>query len=123
MNSIIKKSILLATIATVMTSCMIQNPDKEDCFIVEMNVTDISEGGVKDLVFHNAEGDFYYINRGLENGFTLDTAKEAILNKNATLHIVETWLGSESKHVAQLTVDGEVLYTEFNGKLEVLLKP
>ena len=121
MNSTIKKTGLSLVMLTVLTSCIINNPDREDCEVITMEVTKISEGGVKDLVFHNAEGDFYYINRGLENGFTLANAEAAVLNKNATLHLAETWIGTNSNHIAQLEVDGKVLYTEFNGMLEVLV--
>ncbi|MDX1463448.1 MAG: hypothetical protein R3359_10355 [Marinirhabdus sp.] len=120
MNSIIKKTGLSLVLLALTTSCIISNPDQEDCKVITMKVTKISEGGVKDLVFHNAEGDFYYINRGLENGFTLANAETAVLNKSATLHLAETWLGSNSNHIAQLEVDGKILYTEFNGELEVL---
>tara|TARA_R110002072_G_scaffold7503_2_gene40860 strand:- start:652980 stop:653345 length:366 start_codon:yes stop_codon:yes gene_type:complete len=115
------KYILIVLLAVVFQSCLITNPSEEKSNIVEMKVTKISEGGVKDLVFHNAEGDFYYINRGLENGFTLENAREAVLNKNVKLHLSESWIGTESRHISQLEVDGHILYTEFDGELTVQL--
>lgn len=115
------KITIVIFLAVMLQSCIINNPKEEDCFIKEIEVVEISEGGVKDLVFHDKNGDFFYINRGLENGFTLENAKEAILNKKATLHIAESWQGKDSKHIAQLEVEGNVLYSEFNGKLAVTL--
>ncbi len=87
----------------------------------KIEVVRISEGGVKDLVFHDKDDNFFYINRGLENGFTMENATEAILNKKATLHITESWQGKDSKHIAQLEVNGNVLYTEFGDGLTVNL--
>ncbi|QIE59514.1 hypothetical protein G5B37_08045 [Rasiella rasia] len=121
MNSIIKKISLLIFAASLMTSCLIHNPKKEDCFIKEIEVVKISEGGVKDLVFHDKDGNFFYINRGLENGFTIENATEAVLNKKVKLHIANSWMGENSKHISQLEVDGNILYTEFNGDLAVTL--
>lgn len=121
MNSTIKKISLGIFTACLMTSCFIHNPKEEDCFIKEIEVVEISEGGVKDLVFHDKNGDFFYINRGLENGFTIENATEAVLNKKAKLHIANSWMGEDGKHISQLEVDGNVLYTEFNGALAVTL--
>jgi len=115
------KITIVILLTAILQSCIIQNPKKEKCFIKEIEVVKVSEGGVKDLVFHDKNGDFFYINRGLENGFTLENAKEAVLNKKATLHIAESWLGKNTKHISQLEVEGNVLYTEFNGKLAVTL--
>lgn len=117
----ILKLILILFSVTVLQSCMIHNPKEEDCFVKEIEVVEISEGGVKDLVFHDTNGDFFYINRGLENGFTIENATAAVLNKKVTLHIYESWQGKDSKHISQLEVDGDVLYTEFGGKLAVTL--
>jgi hypothetical protein len=119
MNSI---KIILAIVSVVLLqSCLIHNVRAEDCFIKEIEVVEISEGGVKDLVFHDKNGNFFYINRGLENGFTIENANKAVLNKKATLHIAESWQGKDSKHIAQLEVNGNVLYTEFNGEFAVTL--
>jgi len=96
----------------VLNGIIIQNPSPEDCETKELMVTRIYEGGVKDIVFANASGDFYYINRGLEQGFTLEAMEAKVLNKKVTLHLANTLIGS-SNHIAQLTVDNEVIFTEF----------
>ncbi|WP_432411944.1 hypothetical protein [Rasiella sp. SM2506] len=110
------KIILVIFSVAVLQSCSIQNPKKEDCITKEIKVVKITEGGVKDLVFHEANGDFYYINRGLENGFTIEGTEEAVLNKTVTLHLYKFWFGTESEHISQLEVHGDVLYSEFPEK-------
>ncbi|MEM7085375.1 MAG: hypothetical protein AAF489_04290 [Bacteroidota bacterium] len=91
---------------------IIQSPNPEDCELKEMTVSKIYEGGVKDIVFANANGDFYYINRGLERGFTLAEMEQKVLNKKVTLHLAKTVLGT-SNHIAQLAVENDVIFTEF----------
>ena len=110
------KIILVAFSVAVLQSCSIQNPKVEDCITKEIKVVKVTEGGVKDLVFHEANGDFYYINRGLENGFTIENTEEAVLNKTVTLHLYKFWFGTESEHISQLEVNGDVLYSEFPEK-------
>jgi hypothetical protein len=114
--------VLVIISVLVLQSCIINNPDPDDCVTKEIEVVEITEGGVKDLVFHEKNGDFYYINRGLENGFTLQAAEEAVLNKTITLHLYKFWFGVESEHISQLEVDGKILYSEFGGVTVALNK-
>lgn len=107
------KFIVFIISIVLLQSCIIENPKEEDCITKEIKVAKVTEGGVKDLVFHEANGDFYYINRGLENGFTIENTKEAVLNKTVTLHLYKFWFGTESEHISQLEVNGDVLYSEF----------
>ncbi len=107
------KIIIALFFVVLLQSCIIQNPKKEDCITKEIKVVKVTEGGVKDLVFHEANGDFYYINRGLENGFTIEDTEAAVLNKTVTLHLYKFWFGTESEHISQLEVSGDVLYSEF----------
>jgi hypothetical protein len=93
---------------------IIQNPAPSECEVRELVVSRVYEGGVKDIVFANEDGEFYYINRGLERGLTLEGMSEQVLNKKATLHLAKVLYGSTSNHIAQLAVEGEVLFTEFN---------
>ncbi len=105
---------VLAIVAIVflLKGLIIQNPNPEDCQLKEMTVSKIYEGGVKDIVFANDKGDFYYINRGLEQGLTLAELEEKVLNKKVTLHLANTILGT-SNHIAQLAVENDVIFTEF----------
>ena len=108
-------TMLLVFVMMLLQSCIINNPDPDDCVVKDIKVVKITEGGVKDLVLHEANGDFYYINRGLESGFTMEGAKEVILNKTVTLHLYKFWFGVESEHISQLEVDGKIIYSEFGG--------
>ncbi len=108
----LKLFLTLVSVA-VLQGCIIQNPKKEDCITKEIKVVKVTEDGVKELVLHEANGDFYYINRGLENGFTIQETEAAVLNKTVTLHLYKFWFGTESEHISQLEVNGDVLYSEF----------
>jgi len=96
----------------VLQGVIIQNPSPEDCETKELMVARIYEGGVKDIVFSDASGDFYYINRGLEQGLTLEEMEAKVLNKKVTLHLANTLIGT-SNHITQLAVDTEVIFTEY----------
>jgi len=97
----------------LLKGCIIHNPDPEECEVIEITVARIYEGGVKDIVFAEDNGDFYYINRGLEQGHTLEGMEQQVLNKKVTLHLAKTITGT-SNHIAQLALENEVIYTEFN---------
>jgi len=116
-----KKSILSAILGLsfialcflMLRSCIIQNPTPDECVVVEIKVTKITEGGVKDIVFHDDGTDFYYINRGLERGLNLDSLKRKVLNKTVTLHLAKFMGGITSKHISQLALGDEIIFTEF----------
>ena len=105
--------VLLASFLAL-KSCIIQNPKPDECVVVEVKVTKITEGGVKDIVFHDDGTDFYYINRGLEQGLNLDSLKTKVLNKTVTLHLAKVLGGITSEHISQMTLGDEIIYTEFN---------
>lgn len=109
---------LVLGIFVFLNGCIISNPRPEDCEIKEITVVSISEGGVKDIVLSENNGDFYYINRGLEQGLTLEEMEEKILNKRVTLHLAMVITGT-SNHIAQLKVGDEIVFTEFEKKESV----
>ncbi|GEQ84587.1 hypothetical protein ULMS_00950 [Patiriisocius marinistellae] len=95
------------------TSCIIQNPDAEDCTFKEITVARVYEGGVKDIVFAESDGSFYYINRGLENGMTLEKMAEKTVGKKVKLHLAKTiFMSSETNHISQLVVANDTLFSE-----------
>lgn len=98
----------------MLQSCIIQNPKQENCEQIEITVEEIYEGGIKDIVFLDPNGKFFYINRGLEQGLTLQGMKNKVLNKRVTLHLAKIIRGTLSNHIAQLSLGQEVIYTEFN---------
>jgi hypothetical protein len=71
MISIINKSSFIIISIFVLQGCITQNIKKENCETIEITVKEILEGGTKDIVFSSPDGTLFYINRGLEQGFTL----------------------------------------------------
>ena len=94
-------------------SCIIQNPRPENCVVETAKITKITEGPSYDIVFHDDGTDFYYINRGIEQGLNLDSLNAEVLNKTVTLHLAKIIGGITSEHISQLEVDGDTIYTEF----------
>lgn len=105
--------LLLVGMFVFISMYAINNPDPKNCEIKEIVVSKIYEGGVKDIVFDHENGGVYYINRGLENGLTLEGMEEKVLNKKVTLHLAKNFSGT-TRHIAQLQLGEEVIYTEFD---------
>ena len=95
-------------------SCIINNPTPEDCVIIDVKITRITEDSSYDIVFHDAGTDFYCINRGLEQGLNLDSLKRKVLNKTVTLHLAKVLGGITSEHISQLAIGDEIIFTEFD---------
>ncbi|MBT8272590.1 MAG: hypothetical protein KJO77_02210 [Bacteroidia bacterium] len=96
------------------SGCLIKNTKPEDCTIVETEISSISEGTSYDINFRNASGDYYYINRGLEQGLILEDIKTKVLNKTVTLHLAKVLGGKvTSQHIAQMAIGDTIIFTEF----------
>ena len=108
-----KKLFILLSITFLLSSCVIKNPSPEECEILEITVTSISEGTSNDIVIKDNGTDYFYINRGLENGLSVEDLTNKLLNKKVTLHLPKYWIGT-SEHIAQLAVNDEVIFTEFD---------
>ena len=86
-----KKKIIVTIIAVlvvvVLGSELLRNStSEENCMQISGLVTEVSEGGNKDVVIKiDGSHTAYYINRGLENGVKLKNLQNDLLNKNATL--------------------------------------
>lgn len=93
-------------------SCIIENPKPEACVVLEITVTEILEGSTHDIVFKDSGTDSYYINRGLEKGLDIEELNKQLLNKKVTLHLPKFPIGT-SEHIAQLSLDNTVVYSEF----------
>ncbi len=107
------KFIPLLGVLFLLNACIIKNAKPEDCELKEITVSKIYEGSTKDIVFSETNGDFYYINRGLEEGLTIGALEQKVLNKKVTLHLANTMLGT-SGHISQLAVESEIIFTEFS---------
>ncbi|MCO4820943.1 MAG: hypothetical protein KC469_02670 [Flavobacteriaceae bacterium] len=75
-------------------------------------MTRITIGSSNDIVFHDDDTDFYYINRGLERDLNLDSLNAKVLNKTVTLHLPRLLLGT-SEHIAQIAIGNDIIFTEF----------
>lgn len=105
--------IIIFIISLLLHSCIIKNPQPEQCDIVTAKITKITEGSTYDIVFHDGENHSYYINRGIEYGLNLDSLNAKVLNKTVTLHLPILIYGT-SKHIAQLAIEDEIIFTEFS---------
>lgn len=117
-----KKTIYLFGLLLIVFIILALKPidtSKENSEVIIGTVTSVYEDGTKDLVFE-LKGDkiSYYINRGLENGFTLPQAKKDFIGKKVVLNYAKSWtplapFGTSSKHITYLTIDGKVMYSEW----------
>lgn len=105
--------VLCLAVIVVLAGNTVLNPDPARCSIREIKVARVYEGGVKDLVIAQSNGEFFYINRGLEQGFNLEDMREKVLHKTVTLHLAPILIGT-SRHITQLALADEVIYSEFN---------
>ena len=104
---------MLFLFATLM-SCVIHNTKPEECKVIQAEITAVSEGTTYDIVFHDTTGDFYYINRGVEQGLKVEELRHEVVNKTVTLHLAKVLGGKvTSEHISQLAVGEKIIYTEF----------
>ena len=74
---------------------------------------------MNDLVFElQNDKTTYYINRGLENGFDLEHSRKKYSGKKVILSYAKSWtplapLGTTSKHITQISIDGKEIYSEW----------
>ncbi len=73
--------------------------------------------GKSDIVIQIKQDDhYYYINRGMENGLLVADLKSKLTGKQVQLLTIKHWTPldfvSSSKHIAQLSLNNEVVYSE-----------
>lgn len=96
-------------------SCIIQNTKPEDCLVINTKIIKITEGSDYDIFFHDNNNDFYYINRGLEQGLNLEALNTKVLNKSVTLHLAKVMGGIKtSNHISQMAIEDHIIFTEFD---------
>ena len=111
-NAMIIVSLVILIPILTFKSCVICNPTLSECNIVTAKIIELRDGPTFDIQFKSDSGKTYYINRGIESGLILDSLKTKVLNKTVTLHLPIMIYGP-SKHIAQLAVEEQILYTEF----------
>lgn len=118
MNKSIRNAIIIVGLVVFMPfllfkSCVIQNTKPEECDVVTAKIVELREHPSLDIGFTGDRGETFYINRGIESGLNLDSLNAKVLNKTVTLHLAKIMGGVTSRHIAQLALDEEVIYTEF----------
>jgi hypothetical protein len=94
-------------------SCIINNAKKQECIVKQIVVSEVYSSNAADIFFKEANGDFYYINRGMERDLKIKQLEGKVMGKKITLHLYTFWFGYQSNHISQLGLDDEILFTEF----------
>lgn len=94
-------------------------PEEKDCLSVKGTVSDIYEGGVKDVVFKlRGNNKIYYINRGLERGFNLKELKTELTDQEIIIKYPDYWTPldpkSSSIHISKIEHEGRTLFSELD---------
>ena len=101
--NLLKVAILALLMTFMVFSCIIQNPKQEDCVSETIKVVRITKGSAYDIVFYDRGTDYFYINRGLQQGLNLDSLNAKVLNKTVTLHLAKILGGITSEHISQFS--------------------
>ena len=111
-------SILLFIVLAAFTLRPVPIPAEKDCLVVTGIVEQITEGGVKDIIFKlKGNNNLYYINRGLDNGFTLEGISKELKGKEVTIKYPDYWslLANKSvRHISKLQHNDKVIFTEID---------
>ena len=89
-----------------------------NCIIHSGIVAKVEQGdGKGDIIVKlNENKNYFYINRGLDNGLLIEDVKEKLLHKKIDIYTIRDWTPldsiSRTKHVAKLAVDGVLIYSE-----------
>jgi hypothetical protein len=118
------KRIILATTGVSMLILLIlvfrpyPKPTENNCSTYIGIVADVqAKGGPGDIVIKlSGDNHVYYINRGIDYGLSLAELANNIRNKTVELRVIKHWTpldpGSHTKHIAQITHQGKVIYSE-----------
>ena len=92
-------------------------PKEKNCLVVSGEVTSIFEAGVKDVVFKLKDNPTnYYINRGLEQGLTLDNLRAQLMNEEIIIKYPRYWTPLDPKnrtrHITKVEFGVEVIFSE-----------
>lgn len=91
--------------------------DEKECLSVTGTVSNIFEGGVKDVVIMLKDNPkTYYINRGLENGLDLEALRKELEGKEITIKYPDYWSlldpGKKLLQISKIEHDGKTVYNE-----------
>ncbi|MEJ2004118.1 MAG: hypothetical protein P8X57_03940 [Cyclobacteriaceae bacterium] len=90
---------------------------ENDLLITRGTVANITEAGVRDIVFELEGTDrSYYINRGIDHGIDIRSLKEELIGKDVVIKYPDYWTildpRKKTRHITKLESGGEVIFTE-----------
>ncbi|WP_091142435.1 hypothetical protein [Flavobacterium caeni] len=92
---------------------------RSECVLAKGIVSDISTGGVNDIVFElESKQHVFYINRGVEHGFDVEALEKQLLAEEVTIYYADGWtpfapFGSKAKHIREIRNGNWIVYSEF----------
>lgn len=108
--------------AAIQTFRPVRNVQRDDVMKIEGTVINVQEASGYDIVI-TLENDehYYYINRGMLHGLTVEQLNTDILNKKVTLYAIKRWTiftrDGNMGHIAKLLIDNKELYNEINSTI------
>ena len=81
-------------------------------------VSDVSKGdGEGDIVISiKNSNNYYYINRAINQGYSVEVLKEKLVGKEIEMLTISHWTpldpSSKTKHIAEIKTDSLIIYTE-----------
>lgn len=89
---------------------------EDELTVKEGWVTEVYEAGEKDIVF-TLEGtsELFYINRGLEQGLSIQGLQTKLIGNKVTLKYPEYWSllsNGKSHHLSKVEANGETIFSE-----------
>ncbi|WP_296310986.1 hypothetical protein [Winogradskyella sp. UBA3174] len=116
-----KKIIIIFAILSLVLAALILRPvpivTESKALVVNGIVSDIYEGGAKDIAFKlKYDNRIYYINRGLERGLEIGDLKQNLVGKEVILKYPKHWTpldwNDKIKHISKVESSGQVFFNE-----------
>ena len=110
-------TLLIAALLFLLNACVVPTASESNSIEAKGKVEQITEGSSYDVVIKIAGDDkYYYINRGLENGLTMQGLQEKILNKEILMKYADMTFDIGAYHVYEVRIGEEIIYTEMADK-------
>lgn len=117
-KAIISFAILTVIIPAAVFYSILPEPTLDNCITTSGFVSRVINGSGKRDIVIELQGDekYYYINRGIERGLSVNSLSRQILNKDIEVMTIKHFsffdpFGS-TKHIAKISTGGVVVYSE-----------
>ena len=92
---------------------------EKDCLVIKGTVSEIYEGGVKDVFFKlHGQNQSFYINRGLQRGLSLRELQANLTGREIVLKYPDHWTllnpNNLSVHISKIEHAGQTFFTELD---------